>query len=502
MKFIGLLVIGIFLSTAFGFRIHRPFVVVTGRCDFGLKVIGEDREVMGQIKGQDVVNSPELFISAWRDAIKGDQSKLLSLIPATSTATSIKWDNPFASNAAELSEGLKQYSSYFGEPSLTVFGTKTLPVSDASALTTFEVDYHISFWYPMPWRPRVIIPGKAIVKMSLDGRSIVSVEEKWELSVKDILSKGILPRWWDLWHVFSTPIPEYPPIKLIANVGEVAFREMPPTVALEARWSGLAKYNGPPLLAVAGFSLFGKLRTSRPRRDPIVTIQPVEVTSYTFTCPETRELMKQSRWTFHVPTSMHEQVWEKAKSGTFFTVEEDDDNEKEGVDDLVDEVDYEIGVNSIGLMNSVTGGVQRGGNIVYDEEKKKEFESFEKKEFRYRIMPRRVIASVDLKGEVTSDKISSALMLLQETVRSDKGKEILGGKEVKIRRRDLDSEGNNISNKSNTNTNTNNMEDPMLGLQLWNCKGCFNPSGEPAMAIYELQYGWRMTRVFIELEME
>jgi hypothetical protein len=40
-----------------------------------------------------------------------------------------------------------------------------------------------------------------------------------------------------------------------------------------------------------------------------------------------------------------------------------------------------------------------------------------------------------------------------------------------------------------------------LGLQLWNSKACFNMKAEPVMAIYEMQYGYRLTRVHVELEM-
>ena len=42
---------------------------------------------------------------------------------------------------------------------------------------------------------------------------------------------------------------------------------------------------------------------------------------------------------------------------------------------------------------------------------------------------------------------------------------------------------------------------PLLGLQLWSCKACFNMKGEPAMAVYEMQYGYRLTTVQVELEM-
>ena len=40
---------------------------------------------------------------------------------------------------------------------------------------------------------------------------------------------------------------------------------------------------------------------------------------------------------------------------------------------------------------------------------------------------------------------------------------------------------------------------PKLGFQLWSCKGGFNSKAEPAMAVYELQYKYRRTTLFVEL---
>ena len=210
----------------------------------------------------------EQFIEAWRKGLQGDQILLNSIVkPST------RWENPFVATGKELSEGLAQFSGFFGEPSLTVFNVMS------KSSRQIEISYHLSFWYPVGWRPRIIIPGKALVTISEDLRSIQSVQEQWEVSVTDIALKQFLPRWWDVLHVFSSPSPEYPPIKTIASVGKVNFIELPETVVVEVRWSGSTKYPGPPLLAVPGFSLFGFLKTSNPNKDIFYTSLPVEVQS-------------------------------------------------------------------------------------------------------------------------------------------------------------------------------------------------------------------------------
>ena len=41
---------------------------------------------------------------------------------------------------------------------------------------------------------------------------------------------------------------------------------------------------------------------------------------------------------------------------------------------------------------------------------------------------------------------------------------------------------------------------PQIGLLISNCKACFNAKGELAMAIYEIQFGNKLTRVQVELD--
>jgi hypothetical protein len=410
------------------------------------------------------------FISSYKSALKGDTSNLYGLLQSTST-----WESPVAGNLVEVKNGLKQFNNFFKDAGFTVF--------KQSALTpnSYKIDYQLSFWYPMPWRPRIIIPGSVVVQLSSDTKSVVSVKDTWEISVIDILTQQLPFRFWDLWNSFSTPAPEYPPIKILTKVDKVSFVEMPQTVALEVRWSGSAKYPGPPLLAIPGFALFGYLRTSRPNRDPYYTVLPVEVESGRFYSEGLREEMKRTSWLMHVPSHLHDKVMARALEQTVFLVKEEE--EVEGEDDLVEKTDYQVGQENVNVMKSATGGTQRG-NIAFDPEKMRDFESKETKEFLYRVLPRRLIAQVDIKGEATPEKISAALQIIKDTVVKD-GSRVLG-RAVKMKLRDDESmpglEGA-----------------PALGLQMWACKACFNERAEPAMAAYELQYDKRLTKVFVEL---
>ena len=419
----------------------------------------------------------ESFVQAWREGLKGNQINLKSILSPKAT-----WENPFVSTSTELMEGMAQFSNFLEEPSLTVF--KISPIT----ANQVEVDYHLSFWYPMAWKPRVIIPGKAIVTLSSDLTTISSVKEKWEVSIMDVFMKQVLPRFWDVWHVFCSPSPEYPPIKEIQRVGKVSFVELPQTVCMEVRWSGSSKYPGPPLLAAPSFSLFGALRTSKPKRDPFHTVLPIEVQSGKFKDAESGEDFKRSSWIFHVPTSLQESIMDKARAETVFSLIDGDLADDDEGENPEAKLDYQtqLSNDNINVMKCVTAGALRGQNVEFDNEMMRDFESKEKKEYLYKIQPARIIAQVDIKGEADPERINEALKLIRAAVESD-GRKIFN-KDVRMRSRDFDgSSGENSA--------------PLLGLQLWHSKACFNMAAEPVMAIYEMQYGYRLTRVHVELEM-
>lgn len=337
----------------------------------------------------------------------------------------------------------------------------------------------------MGWRPRMIVPATAMITFSEDLRSVVSVKEKWDISLLEMIVRQFMPRFWDMLHVFCTPSPEYPPIKSLSRVGKVSFVELPETVVMETRWSGSAKYPGPPLLAVPGFSLFGFLKTSNPNKDPYYTSLPVEVQSGTYTDASGEE-MKRSSWFYHVPTALQHEVMDRARAETVFPLLDLDGPEEEDDEEYVKDYQTQTTDENLNVMNCVKGGAARGENVQFDADMMRDFEAKEKKEYRYLLQPKRVVAQVEVTGEATPEKISEALKLIRAAVASD-GRKVFG-KEVRMRNKSFDGSSSDPTQ-------------PLLGLQLWSCKACFNMKGEPAMAVYEMQYGYRLTTVQVELEM-
>lgn len=95
------------------------------------------------------------------------------------TTESCSWTNPFISNIKESSEEIEKFSNFFSDTRIVVFNQRVVSPN------TVEIDYQLSFWYPLPWRPRIIIPSVAIVKFDRSGEDkklrISSITEKWEV---------------------------------------------------------------------------------------------------------------------------------------------------------------------------------------------------------------------------------------------------------------------------------------------------------------------------------
>ena len=389
----------------------------------------------------------------------------------------------------------------------------------------------------------------------------------------DIFFKQLLPRWWDIWHIFSNPTPEYPPIKKIGSYRNIQLFEYPQSLYIETRWRGPSRYIGPPLLITPGFSLFGFLKSSRPNREKYYTVLPVEVQSYRYNCMKTGEEMKQSSWLYHVPTVLQKKILNQddytklrvipgssllptttktnintssqnilsdssssssssSSSNLLSSLLIDEAKADEGdEEDIINAVDYQVGFDNLNLMKSVTGGIMRG-NYTLNITRAIDFETKQEIDFRYRIINKRIVAAIDLKGDVDAKKIANALNEIKLMLNNNSDN-IIYNKKVSMKSSSSSSSSSSSKTLMITNTNdfdytgddrnNNNSNNdvfvvddtsstgtlssldelvPLFGLQLHGIKTCFNMNGEPCMSIYEMQYSSRLTRLFVEIIVE
>lgn len=431
------------------------------------------------------------FTTAWLKALQGKLGPMKDVFPDGKAI----WSSPVSKTLDNMKEQFINFSDFFPDPALTVYDRRI----DAKN-NEIELDYQLSFWYPLPWRPRIIVPGKAILKTNAEGNRVLSVQEEWEVSITNILTKQAAPRLWDIWHIFSTPTPEYAPTKTFGRVNrKVTLVELPPSISVENSWIGPAKFPGPPLLVLPGFALDGELRTSRPNRDPFLATLPVESSGDSFTAADGTP-MKRNSFTMHVPSQLHMQVVDEVHKEDITVMKTKEQllldsasEEFEGEDDEAYESDAQVGISdnklsnleNISIMKSVTGGIQRG-QYGLNENLVKEFTRSETLTRRYKALPRRMMAQVTVNGEVTPEKVKEAVEMIKNAVSSPSALSMLpalpNGKKYALKQR---SDGSN---------------NPLVGFQMFGIKACFNMAGRPAMAIYEIQYDQRITKVQVELQ--
>ena len=168
-----------------------------------------------------------------QNSLRGNHSDLLN-----SFSTDLNWENPIlqTNKRTEINETLIQFSNFFLEPSVIFFDTQY------KADDTVEIMYQLSFWYPMPWRPRIIIPGKLELKFDPNRQLILHIKEKWDISIQEIFTRQLPPRFWDLYHSFSSLSPETLPAKSISKFEKVEIIELPETIALEIIWTAASKF--------------------------------------------------------------------------------------------------------------------------------------------------------------------------------------------------------------------------------------------------------------------
>lgn len=151
-------------------------------------------------------NQADAFAGAFRNSLKGDRNQLESLLKGNSECKA-----PFVSSGNELLEALEKFAGFFTEPSFTVFSTKQVDTN------TINLECQLSFWYPIFWRPRIIVPGTISIQLDESRSTIKRMTAKSALSLSTILFDQFLPRFWDLYHLWSSPSPERPPVRKLGN---------------------------------------------------------------------------------------------------------------------------------------------------------------------------------------------------------------------------------------------------------------------------------------------
>lgn len=405
------------------------------------------------------------FCKLWKSFMQGTSDEIIT------NYSSIRLETPLFTTFHDFHDRMKGFINFIRQPNFTVFKYHKSDVVNDFRGFDFFIEYQWSFYYPNPWNSRIICPGTMIISLN-DKGTIESVKDDWKFSIFELFQKQYIPRFWDIWHIFSSPCPEYPPMKQIKQLGNVEILEIQSSLVCDVSWSGLYKYPGPPLSVIPSFSLFGNLKTSKPNRDEFYAVLPVDIYTSKYFDSMKNESMKKTTWSFVVPSTLNDFVLENKvlnQINNFSSSEVDDDELIENEDPSI-KPDYVIGLENANIMKSIRNGYQRGVDIEFDEQLIDEFRNFESCTVQYRFRPSKLVASIDIQGELDSSKISENLKKLKVTLNSQN--------EYSIKKAVSDS----------------------INLQLNNIKLCFNKNAEPAMAIYEMQYSYSKTRLLIEVE--
>jgi hypothetical protein len=166
-----------------------------------------------------------------------------------------------------------------------------------------------------------------------------------------------------------------------------------------------------------------------------------------------------------------------------------DDEANDGKeDDEGYEPDYQVGLENVNVMKSASGGTQRGLKVEFDTDLMRTFEAAEKKQYSYLVLPKRTIAAIDIKGDPSPEIISKAVNDIKAAIRSNSMDAIVGRK-VKAKLVDVDEKNGEKSDVA-----------PKIAFLLKSLKVGFNKRAEPSIAVYEMQYKFKTTTIFLELE--
>jgi hypothetical protein len=146
------------------------------------------------------------------DAVRDSLYAVFSNVadPTTALAAAFddacSWETPLfrCSSRAAMAEQLSSFMSFFLEPCIHFTSHRNCDNG-----TAIDVDWLVSFTYPLPWRPRITVSGKsratfATSRSSFPPGLVVSVIDEWDVSVWNIFSQS-LPRLTDILWLYPAP---------------------------------------------------------------------------------------------------------------------------------------------------------------------------------------------------------------------------------------------------------------------------------------------------------
>ena len=149
----------------------------------------------------------------------------------------------------------------------------------------------------------------------------------------------------------------------------------------------------------------------------------------------------------------------------------------------------QVGFDNLSVMRNVSLGADRGNALFDDAEYEAVLSDFERQQsraYRYRMQRRRIVAEVDVKGDVDGAAITAAVAKIRAVLSA--GKVAMDGRRYRVKKQTAAEAAAEGATKG------------AFGLQLWSSKIGFNALAQPAIAIYEMQYSSRLTKVFVEIE--
>ena len=193
---------------------------------------------------------------------------------SSSYAPNLQWDTPFQSNTNSPLQELENSLDFYNRVDLAISAGKTV------AANTFELRWELSVVWPTFWEPRVLITGTS--QLTLDDSNRVIQKQQDTLDDSDLsntLSRQILPRFWDVYHIGMTPSAEVSP-KLPTPATLFApykLYKLPPRLYLQPSQLDTGDRDDGNAATIPNHSFSCVIKTMGPTRQRYDTAVPVQV---------------------------------------------------------------------------------------------------------------------------------------------------------------------------------------------------------------------------------